>query len=348
MNTPDILIQMIASFSTSALRARLAGTVAAMEAFLIQTLSPVKDRKRLTVPVATGTTRPSLSLSTGRNRHSELALPLFLQSDLGLRWERTPVEDLHRRRARGKALSHRQLKRSLSLRPSRLWLDLANNLQSEPIQNSRRPVAPSSFDRPQRPSQSFEASAGSGRGRVRQRQRGAVPQRTSVRQEESFEEEATFARPPPPRRRPDSFQVQAPEESGSSGSGFQSFGSRQRQRGSQLASQQISRGGSQVSRGNQQTSRGSQSGVDGLRGSLGTRADLLSQVEAEIARREQQDRVPLSRGAQFPRGRRRQEEGEEEPQFGGRTGSRQGGRRRRVEKEETFLTREEEEEERYR
>ena len=28
-----------------------------------------------------------------------------------------------------------------------------------------------------------------------------------VRQEESFEEEATFARPPPPRRRPDSFQV---------------------------------------------------------------------------------------------------------------------------------------------
>jgi len=44
---------------------------------------------------------------------------------------------------------------------------------------------------------------------------------------------------------------------------------------------------------------------------LGTRADLLSQVEAEIARREQQERVPLSRGAQFPRGRRRQEEGEE-------------------------------------
>merc|ERR1719445_651206 len=88
----------------------------------------------------------------------------------------------------------------------------ANNFQSEPIQNSRRPVAPSSFDRPQRPSQSSEASAGSNRGRVRQRQRGAVPQRTSVRQEESFEEEATFARPPPPRRRPDSFQSQAPEE----------------------------------------------------------------------------------------------------------------------------------------
>ena len=74
------------------------------------------------------------------------------------------------------------------------------------------------------------------------------------------------------------IQSQAPEESGSSGSGFQSFGSRQRQRGSQLASQQVSRGGSQVSRGSQQTSRGSQSGVDGLRGSLGTRADLLSQV----------------------------------------------------------------------
>merc|ERR1712117_218985 len=130
-----------------------------------------------------------------------------------------------------------------------------------------------------------------------------------VRQEESFEEESTFARPPPPRRRPDSFQ--APEQSGSSESGFQSFGSRQRQRGSQLASQQVSRGGSQVSRGSQQTLRGSQSGVDDLRGSLGTRADLLSQVEAEIARREQQERVPLSRGAQFPRGRRRQEEGEE-------------------------------------
>ena len=71
---------------------------------------------------------------------------------------------------------------------------------------------------------------------------------------------------------------QAPEQSGSSESGFQSFGSRQRQRGSQLASQQVSRGGSQVSRGSQQTLRGSQSGVDDLRGSLGTRADLLSQV----------------------------------------------------------------------
>ena len=74
------------------------------------------------------------------------------------------------------------------------------------------------------------------------------------------------------------IQSQAPEQSGSSGSGFQSFGSRQRQRGSQLASQQVSRGGSQVSRGSLQTSRGSQSGVDDLRGSLGTRADLLSQV----------------------------------------------------------------------
>merc|ERR550534_2194761 len=144
MNTPDILIQMIASFSTSALRARLAGTVAAMEAFLIQTLSPVKDRKRLTVPVATGTTRPSLSLSTGRNRHSELALPLFLQSDLGLRWERTPVEDLHRRRARDKALSHRQLKKSLSLRPWRLWLDLANSLlqAAEPPQPTLETALP--------------------------------------------------------------------------------------------------------------------------------------------------------------------------------------------------------------
>ena len=69
----------------------------------------------------------------GRNRHSELALRLFLQSDLGsalenmsmdrvplklaerstekrfagLQWEQTPVEDLHRHRARDKALSHR-------------------------------------------------------------------------------------------------------------------------------------------------------------------------------------------------------------------------------------------------
>merc|ERR1712117_864588 len=85
-----------------------------------------------------------------------------------------------------------------------------------------------------------------------------------VRQEESFEEESTFARPPPPRRRPDSFQ--APEQSGSSESGFQSFGSRQRQRGSQLASQQVS--------------RGSQRSDQSVRGSLGNRADLLSQVEA--------------------------------------------------------------------
>ena len=74
------------------------------------------------------------------------------------------------------------------------------------------------------------------------------------------------------------IQSQAPEQTGASESGFQSFGSRQRQRGSQLASQQVSRGGSQVSRGSQQTLRGSQSGVDDLRGSLGTRADLLSQV----------------------------------------------------------------------
>ena len=69
----------------------------------------------------------------GQNRHSELARPLFLQSDLGsalenmsmyrvpvelaerstekhfagLRWERTPVEDLHRHRARDKASFHR-------------------------------------------------------------------------------------------------------------------------------------------------------------------------------------------------------------------------------------------------
>ena len=75
--------------------------------------------------------------------------------------------------------------------------------------------------------QSFEASTGSGRGRVRQRQRGTVPQRTSVtsppssfnyliiimhclhqvRQEQTLEDEETFARPPPPRRRPDNFQV---------------------------------------------------------------------------------------------------------------------------------------------
>merc|ERR1711874_41002 len=138
---------------------------------------------------------------------------------------------------------------------------------------------------------SFEASStGSGRGRVRQRQRGTVPQRTSVRQEQTVEDEETFARPPPPRRRPDNFQV-----SDQSGSGFQSFGSRQRQRGSQ------------------QSSRGSQSGSgeQSVRGSLGNRADLLSQVEAEIARREQLQQAPLSRGSQFPRGRRRQEEGDQ-------------------------------------
>merc|ERR1711874_160228 len=142
---------------------------------------------------------------------------------------------------------------------------------------------------------SFEASStGSGRGRVRQRQRGTVPQRTSVRQEQTVEDEETFARPPPPRRRPDNFQVSDQSESG-----FQSFGSRQRQRGS--------------SRGSQQSSRGSQSGSgeQSVRGSLGNRADLLSQVEAEIARREQLQQAPLSRGSQFPRGRRRQEEGDQ-------------------------------------
>merc|ERR1711974_493002 len=156
----------------------------------------------------------------------------------------------------------------------------ANNFQPDPIQNSRRPLPPTSFDRPQRPTQSFEASStGSSRGRVRQRQRGTVPQRTSVRQELTVEDEETFARPPPPRRRPDNFQVSDQSESG-----FQSFGSRQRQRGSQLASEQS------------------------VRGSLGNRADLLSQVEAEIARREQLQQAPLSRGSQFPRGRRRQEE----------------------------------------
>lgn len=125
-----------------------------------------------------------------------------------------------------------------------------------------------------------------------------MPQRTSVRQELTVEDEETFARPPPPRRRPDNFQVSDQSESG-----FQSFGSRQRQRGSQLASQQSSRGSQQSSRGSQ-----SGSGEQSVRGSLGNRADLLSQVEAEIARREQLQQAPLSRGSQFPRGRRRQEE----------------------------------------
>ena len=41
-SNPNIVADQIASFSTCASRARLAGTVAAMEAFLIQTLSPVK------------------------------------------------------------------------------------------------------------------------------------------------------------------------------------------------------------------------------------------------------------------------------------------------------------------
>ena len=41
-SNPNIVADQIASSSTSASRARLAGTVAAMEAFLIQTLSPVK------------------------------------------------------------------------------------------------------------------------------------------------------------------------------------------------------------------------------------------------------------------------------------------------------------------
>ena len=41
-SNPNIIADQIASSSTSASRARLAGTVAAMEAFLIQTLSPVK------------------------------------------------------------------------------------------------------------------------------------------------------------------------------------------------------------------------------------------------------------------------------------------------------------------
>ena len=41
-SNPNIVAHQIANSSTSASRARLAGTVAAMEAFLIQTLSPVK------------------------------------------------------------------------------------------------------------------------------------------------------------------------------------------------------------------------------------------------------------------------------------------------------------------
>jgi len=74
----------------------------------------------------------------------ELARHLFLQSDLGLQLERTPVEDLHRHRARGKASFHRQLKKSLSLRPWRLWLDLANSLlpAAEPPQPTLETALP--------------------------------------------------------------------------------------------------------------------------------------------------------------------------------------------------------------
>ena len=70
------------------------------------------------------------------------------------------------------------------------------SFQGTPVQNSRRPVQSSTFERPARPSQSFESrpapqpqstldpqpsgtNTGSGRGRVRQRQRGQVPKRTA-------------------------------------------------------------------------------------------------------------------------------------------------------------------------
>jgi len=106
-----------------------------------------------------------------------------------------------------------------------------------PVQNSRRPVQPSSFDRPARPAQAFqsrpnpqpssESRPAGGRGRVRQRQRGQVPQRQAFQETPAVpntEREAFFSnlrssvgqsrvredtRKPftrPPRRRPDTQQ----------------------------------------------------------------------------------------------------------------------------------------------